>query len=74
MKKIKAFERDIVRYVTKKCNYLLVPSDIVHEGDELVIETGEGEYFVHVTDVAVAARFSTCQISILTVDRFEVVK
>lgn len=74
MKKIKAFERDIVRYVTKKCNYILVPSDIVQEGDELVIETGEGEYCVHVTDVVIASRLSTCQMAILTVDRFEVVK
>lgn len=73
MKRVKAFEKDITRYCVKKCNYILVPTDTIKEGEDVIIETGEGEYFAHVTDVAVAARFSTCQISILTVDRFEVI-
>lgn len=73
MKRIKAFDKDITRFCLKKCNYILVPSDNIKEGEDVVIETGVGEYFAHVTDVAVAACFSTCQISILTVDRFEVI-
>lgn len=73
MKRVRAFEKDITRYCVKKCNYILIPSADISEGENIIIETGKGEYFAHVTDVEVAARFSTCQISILTVDRFEVI-
>lgn len=73
MKRVRAFEKDITQFCMKKCNYILVPTDTIMDGEDVIIETGEGEYFAHVTDVVVAARFSTCQISILTVDRFEVI-
>ncbi len=74
MKRVKAFEKDITRFYLKKCNYILIPSDNIKEGEDIILDTEMGEYFAHVTDVEIAARFSTCQISILTVDRFEVIK
>lgn len=74
MKKVKVFEKDVERFVCGKVKYLLVPCADIKEDEAVLLDSGEAQYIVTASDVAVVSKFSTIQCSILTVSDFEVVR
>lgn len=71
MKAVKVNERDIQRYVFKKCYYIIVPGEEINSGDTVVATSNEGIYGFHVTDV-LQINSGFYGYAVCTVDEFKV--
>lgn len=73
MRVVKANERDVQRYMFRKCGYILIPDVDIGSGEELIASTQEGMYRFYVTD-SLVIRGGFTEYSICTVENFRVLE
>lgn len=73
MRTVKVNEKDIQRYLFRKCHYILVPEIEIESGEEVIATSQEGIYRFHVTD-SMVIRGNWNSYSVCTVENLRVIQ